>query len=391
MLITRLKASNWQNFPTLDISLGEFNYFVGTNGSGKSSLLDIFRFLGDICREGCGGLQGALRERGGLAYVRTLLNTPESKKGTIVSIDVALSDKPGGPVVWRYMLALKMEGQGKHRDLVHQERIWQNGKLILNRPLSEDKKDPQLLTQTHLEQMRANVRFRELADFFASNCCLLPVQAISRYGERARELSPGSRILGQGLMERIVQVQDSARLFRMNTISRMMQLAVPDFSSLSFWRDDSGEPYLEAKYAFHRQRNLQTDDWFTDDMLRMIDFFWSTLDDLPFLMVEQPEKYLPESLLQRFPAFLVELRRLKKDKTYRMMPQIVVTTNSMPLMEGAEMASANVIVLEPGRAGSTARPLKATEIAELKSGVALADVLMPVLQATVPEKLRFYK
>lgn len=392
MLITRVRASNWRNFSAIDIPLKEFTYFVGANGAGKSSLLDIPRFLGDICREGGGGLQGALKKRGGLAYVRSLLNTSDSsKKGTSMSIDVELSEKADGPVIWRYMLALRMEGQGRHRDLVAQERVWKNGKLILSRPTAQDRRDMERLTQTQLEQAGANGDFRELAEFFRANCCLLPVFSLPREGETVNMPGDGTRVMGYGLMDRIMQVQDSARHFRMNTIGRMMQLAIPGFSELFFWRDDSGSPYLEAKYATHRQRSLQTDEWFTDDMLRMIDFFWSTLDDLPLLMVDEPEKYLPDALMQRFPAFLVELRRLKKDKTYRMMPQMVMTTNSSQLLASPGIDPASVIVLEAGRAGSTARTLKAAELAALKSGEALADVLMPLLQAAVPPKVRFYK
>ena len=46
MLITRVRANNWRSFQEVDISLKEFIYFIGTNGTGKSNLLDIFCFLG---------------------------------------------------------------------------------------------------------------------------------------------------------------------------------------------------------------------------------------------------------------------------------------------------------------------------------------------------------
>jgi len=391
MLITRVRASNWRNFSTVDIPFGEFSWLVGANGAGKSALLDIFRFLGDICREGGGGLQGALKKRGGLASVRSLLNTPESsKKGTAVSVDVELSEKAGTPAVWRYMLTLRMEGQGRHRDLVAQERAWKNGKLFFSRPSPQDRRDGERLTQTWLEQSSSNADFRELSAFFRSACCLLPDFGLSRSGNDTLQ-DDGTRVLGHAMMERIAQVQDSARNFRMNTIGRMMQLAIPGFSALSFSRDEAGRPSLEARYVTHRQRSLQTDAWFTDEMLRMIDFFWSMLDDLPFLMVDAPEKYLPDALVQRFPAFLVELRRLKKDKTYRMMPQVVVATRSGVFLEAAGIDPASVVVLESGRGGSTARTLRAVELARLRSGETLADVLMPVIQAVIPPKVRFYK
>jgi hypothetical protein len=38
--------------------------------------------------------------------------------------------------------------------------------VILNRPTSNDERDPERLTQTFLEQLQANQSFRDVADFF---------------------------------------------------------------------------------------------------------------------------------------------------------------------------------------------------------------------------------
>ncbi len=393
MLITRVRAKNWRNFPEVDISLKEFTYFVGANGAGKSNLLDIFCFLGDICREGIGGLQFALMRRGGLAFIRSLFNVSgASKKNTTTSLDIEISGKKEKAVIWRYKLILKMEGQGRHRDLVAKEQIWKNGRLVLNRPSSADNKDPQRLTQTYLEQSSTNTNFRELVTFFASNCCLSPFPPLFRPDKKIQLHQNGVRILGTDLMERIEQVQESARNFRMNTIGRMMQLVIPEFSEILFKiHKETGKSYLEARYTTYRQRNLQTGEWFTDDMLRIIDFFWSLLDDLPFLMITELEKFLPDNLLHCFSSFLIELRRLKKDKTYRLMPQIVVATNSELLLGGLRADNESVIVLETGKTGSLARELKTEEIEQIRLGKNLADILKPFIQVTLPSKIRFYK
>ncbi len=392
MLITRVRANNWRNFTEIDIPLKEFTYFFGANGTGKSNLLDIFCFLGDICREGIGGLQFALRKRGGLAHIRSLFNASGLlKKNTTVSLDVEISGKKKKTIAWRYKLVLKMEGQGHHRDLVAQEQIWKSGRLILNRPSSADKKDPQRLTQTYLEQSSTNINFRELVEFFSSNCCLNPFPFLLRRSSQA-DWESGIRILGTNLIERIGQVQESARNFRLNTIGRMMQLIIPEFSELLFQKDEeTGKAYLEAKYTAYRQRNLQTSEWFTDDMLRIIDFFWSLLDDLPFLMLTELEKFLPDNLLHCFPSFLIELRRLKKDKTYRIMPQIVIGTNSELLLGSTGLDIESIIVLESKRTGSIARVLKEEEIKRIESGDNLVNILKPIIQVSLPSKIRFYK
>jgi len=47
----------------VDVSLQERVFLVGPNASGKSNLLDVFRFLRDIAKDG-GGLQKAVADRG---------------------------------------------------------------------------------------------------------------------------------------------------------------------------------------------------------------------------------------------------------------------------------------------------------------------------------------
>lgn len=63
MWITRLKLKNWRNFKQIDIALRDRVYLIGPNASGKSNLLDVFRFLRDIAKTSGGGLQKAVKDR----------------------------------------------------------------------------------------------------------------------------------------------------------------------------------------------------------------------------------------------------------------------------------------------------------------------------------------
>ena len=65
MIINRLIAKNWRNFQQIDVHLSERQFIIGANASGKSNLLDIFRFLRDI-----------RKTRGGAAF-RKLCQGPE--------------------------------------------------------------------------------------------------------------------------------------------------------------------------------------------------------------------------------------------------------------------------------------------------------------------------
>ncbi|NCD10293.1 MAG: chromosome segregation protein SMC, partial [Negativicutes bacterium] len=48
MLISRLRLENWRNFRELNVPLRDVTYILGANASGKSNLLDVFRFLRDV-------------------------------------------------------------------------------------------------------------------------------------------------------------------------------------------------------------------------------------------------------------------------------------------------------------------------------------------------------
>ena len=72
MFASSIKLWNWRNFTFAEARLGPVTYVIGPNASGKSNLLDAFRFLRDIAKPEGGGLQQAVRLRGGLSKLRCL-------------------------------------------------------------------------------------------------------------------------------------------------------------------------------------------------------------------------------------------------------------------------------------------------------------------------------
>ena len=88
MIITHLRATNWRNFQQIDVPLTVRQFIVGPNASGKSNLLDIFRFLQDIAKNEGGGLQEAVAGRGGVPIIRNLVTEQEAE----IAIDISLAD-----------------------------------------------------------------------------------------------------------------------------------------------------------------------------------------------------------------------------------------------------------------------------------------------------------
>ena len=86
--IRRLRVENFRSFKQLDLELSDFNVVIGANASGKSNLVQIFRFLRDI---GEHGLEDAVSLQGGIEYLRTLTEpsgSPEEKATTHTVCDV---------------------------------------------------------------------------------------------------------------------------------------------------------------------------------------------------------------------------------------------------------------------------------------------------------------
>ena len=82
---------------------------------------------------------------------------------------------------------------------VERERIRLNDVPILDRPDEKDESDPERLTQTHLEQVSENQRFRPLAAFFGSIRYLHLVPQIVR--ERRRSGDSRDDPYGSDLLE----------------------------------------------------------------------------------------------------------------------------------------------------------------------------------------------
>src|SRR5262249_8042060 len=148
MLVTHIKIRNWRNFKEADVDLRERQFIVGPNASGKSNFLDVFRFLRDIARPEGGGLQKALRDRGGLSKVRSLA----ARRDPEVTFEVHLGEVGSTPE-WRYELGIGQETRGRRQARVAHERAWQGDQELFRRPDDEDTKDPERLTQTYLEQI----------------------------------------------------------------------------------------------------------------------------------------------------------------------------------------------------------------------------------------------
>ncbi len=371
MLISKLKLQNWRNFRKMEVELRERVFVIGPNASGKSNLLDVFRFLRDVAQPKGGGLQRAVASRGGMTKLRCLL----ARRDPEVLIEVELAERVDTPPIWRYTLAFRSEGKGKQRVVVAREKVvdLRSNAVLLDRPDSKDKSDPERVTETSLEQVNANKDFRQIAQFFGSLTYLHLVPQLLKHAELSTSALLEGDPFGQSFLERIAKTSDRTRSARLKKIESALQACVPNMRHLKFNRDDTtGAPHLEALYEHWRpDAGWQREDQFSDGTLRLLGIMWSLLDGDSLLLLEEPELSLNESIVRQIPALLWQMQRKAK---YRR--QVFVTTHSEALLEHTSVDPRDVVRLEPSGDGTRAVTATAQEIALVAAGYNVAEAMV---------------
>ena len=165
MLIKKIKLHNWKNFQNCEVILTERCFIIGANASGKSNFIDALRFLRDISKQS-GGLQSAVEERGSTTKIRCLT----AKTLTNVSFTIDLGESNEEKLLWTYIIDFVHTGGGimKNQVKIIAEKVfsYEQNIFVLNRNAQTEGEDEETLKYTHLEQVNANRKFRELQTFF---------------------------------------------------------------------------------------------------------------------------------------------------------------------------------------------------------------------------------
>jgi len=367
MIVSGLILKNWRNFRSVDVTLGPRVFLVGPNASGKSNLLDVLRFLRDIAKPG-GGLQWAVEQRRGLPKIRCLT----ARREPDVEIEVRLSGN-GAQAGWRYAIGIKQKVRGYRQPYLTYERVWQAGQLLLDRPDEHDGTDPDRLTQTHLEQINANQRFRDVARFVASIRYLHLVPQLLRHPDAFPGPGVPEDPFGRNFLELVAKTPEKTRRSRLRKIESALRSAVPQLTNLRDTKDEAGVPHLEALYEHWRPQGAwQREDQFSDGTLRLIGLFWSLLEGDSPLLLEEPELSLQSAIVSKLPSLIARLQR----ETGR---QVFISTHSPDLLSERGIGGEETLLLVPDREGTgvhTAASIR--EVRDLlKAGLSVADAVVP--------------
>jgi predicted ATPase len=211
--------------------------------------------------------------------------------------------------------------------------------LLLERPNLDDRKDPDLLTQTHLEQVNANRPFRELAAFFESIRYLHVVPQLIREPDRSVGLTNDP--FGGDFLEQIAKAQERTRLARLKRIRNELRVAVPQLNEIELFRDNRGTPHLRGKYEHWRPRGAwQTEEQFSDGTLRLMGLLWVAMEGGGPLLLEEPEMSLHPEIVRYLPQMFARVQR----RTGR---QIILSTHSSISYETKELGLTKYCFCDP--------------------------------------------
>lgn len=376
LVITSIHLENWRNFVRVDVPLQRRVFIVGPNASGKSNFLDAFRFLADLVAVG-GGFQEAVARRGGVSRIRAL----SARRYPEVRLDVAVG-AVGEEPRWRYELGFTQDNRGIPR--VAFEKVVHAGETLVERPDGDDELDPARLTQTYLEQVNVNRKYRDLADFLNSIGYLHIVPQLVR--EPDRSVGRRNDPYGGDFLEQVASVQERTRAARLRRIREALQVAVPQLQELELERDVRGTPHLVGRYEHWRKHGARQDEaQFSDGTLRLLGLLWAVLDGRGPLLLEEPELSLHPAVVRHVPRLFANVQKSGGR-------QIIVSTHSRDMLADESIGLDEVLVLEPSREGTTVKRADAyPDLASMVGGgLSLSDVLLPRTSPTGVEQLALF-
>ena len=388
MIISKIELFNWKNFHRCEVGVQERCFVVGANAAGKSNFIDALRFLRDVAKQG-GGLQTAVRVRGGITKIRCMAAREQSN----VKLAIELSESDSRELCWHYELNFKHTGGGIRENQVKivSEKVFsgREQRYVLDRSAETLGEDEETLKYTYLEQPNANKDFRVIQQFLQNVEYLNVVPQMVRESASSSYSGDKEDYYGRNFLKRLALLNDNTRRSYFRKINEFLKLAVPQLEELSFVKDEIGVPHLEARYVHWRTRgSKQQEMQFSDGTLRLIGFLFALIDSNGVLLLEEPEINLHPGIVAQFPEFIAKIQRVKKGGR-----QVFITTHSYDILSNEGIAPEEVLLLTNSPEGTEVEVLSNVEKAKniLAAGFSMADVVMPLTKPWSIESMSHIK
>jgi len=144
MAVKTLMVENFKSFEKVNIDFKNLNIFIGSNSSGKSNFVEIFKFLHDLNHH---GLDIAISKQGGFEYLRNMtLNNSKPLKIKLSSnnpgiFPIKLSDKENKELIGfvnetNYSFSMRFNDDNETYDILEDE-LNLHAQFVYTEPLGE--------------------------------------------------------------------------------------------------------------------------------------------------------------------------------------------------------------------------------------------------------------
>ncbi|MEO6950629.1 MAG: AAA family ATPase, partial [Polyangia bacterium] len=302
--IVYLRVENYRALRSIAFAdLSPLTALLGSNGSGKSTVFDVFSFLSECFTTGLRrawdkrGRFKELRSRGSEGPITFELHYKEHPNAEIAKYILSIDERLSGPVVLEETLKWRRvdSGGGRPYDILH----FKNGKgwvISGEQPeksdtrVAENLDDPDLLAVSTLGRLAKNPRVaalrRFISDWYVSYLSIDAVRGQPEAGTQERLSRSGDNLAN------VIQYLSERHPRTLEAIFSAMRLRVPRLEKI--YPDPTGDGHLllRLKDAPFKEPILAR--FASDGTLKMLAYLVVLHDPHPpqFIGVEEPENFL---------------------------------------------------------------------------------------------------
>ena len=379
MKIVSLKLKNYRLFESLEITdIPPFCVFIGANGTGKSTLFDIFGFLRDALKN---NIRQALQVRGGFKEVVTRGKEQEDieielqfrmkvvDKERLVTYKLIISQEKNRPVVKREILRYKrgeygspfhfLDFQlGQGYAITNEEEFNQPDETLTREQQQLESQDILAIKGLgQFQRFKAASAFRSLIEnWHVSNFHINEARGSkdALYAEHLSATGDNIALVAQYIYQEYPEI--------FNEILAKMRERVPGISQVEAKNTDDGR--LILRFQDQAFKDPFIDRYVSDGTMKMFAYLILLFDPKPYplLCVEEPENQL-------YPTLLKELAEEFASYAHRG-GQVFVSTHSPDFLNAVPLESIFWLTKQQG----ISKAFKAANNEVLKALVAEGDL-----------------
>ena len=423
MKIVRLKAKNFKSFKNLDVALDDFNLVIGSNASGKSNFVSLFKFLHDI---GSTGLDDAISQQGGIEWIRNV-NLPASEeleiemhmKSSVVYHPLTTKQDERGleipDICYKFRIKFlkqkdsfevveenlespfRIVKMGKNDQKDKPIELLDTGKIVLKR-----ESDDSLTTSLHFEknilsdkekiflasagQMKlpSVINSRQelviLKGFMASvssyflHLFLADIQFFDidpKSSKKAYSITGKKELEPDGSNLSLVLGRMLKNREKKETLQEIIKTLLPFINGFSVEQQDDRSliTYLSETYCHKKLIPASFISGGTINLLSLLVALYTKPIGSPTILIEEPDKNLHPSLISKLVEVLKDISETRNK-------QMVITTHNPQIVKHVKLENI-ILISRKGCYSKVSKPIESAEVKEfLKEDLGVEDLYL---------------